>query len=302
VRHTAIATAVIACRATAKGWRIMAGTISERVSRYILDGSDEDLRRLLIISEVLAEQTRATFRRAGIADGGSAIECGCGPLGGLAILAETVGPSGRVVGVDSSQPSIERARSVLATLELGNVEVIVGDINEMDLAAIGGPFDLAYSRQFLMHQPDRLHTLKRIAGLVRPGGWLIALEPLRSVPPHSHPRLEALESCWNLLHAVRDRTGVPTWAVEELPNTARAAGFEVVNTEGYFAILEPPVGFEIYAVLLEALRPRAIELDVESASSVDELVNTLRAARTGDYHWVASVGCLSLMLRAPTLV
>jgi ubiquinone/menaquinone biosynthesis C-methylase UbiE len=61
-------------------------------------------------------------------------------------MAEMVGPAGRVVGVDFSEPTAERARSVVAALELGNVEVVAGDIHELDAAAVGGPFDLAYTR------------------------------------------------------------------------------------------------------------------------------------------------------------
>jgi SAM-dependent methyltransferase len=41
---------------------------------------------------------------------------------------------------------------------------------------VGGPFDLAYTRLFLMHQPDPVRTLRQIAGLLRPGGWLVAQE------------------------------------------------------------------------------------------------------------------------------
>jgi SAM-dependent methyltransferase len=278
----------------------MAGSIAERVHRYILDGSDDDLRRLLLVSELAAEQTRATFRRAGVDEGWSAIECGCGPLGGLAILAEAVGPNGRVLGVDFSEPSVERARSVLGALDVENVEVVVGDVNEADGTSLGGPFDLAYSRQFLMHQPDPLHSLRSIGGLLRPGGLLIALEPLRNLPPRSHPHLDALDSCWELLHQVRDRTGVPPAAVEDLAQTATAAGFEVLDTGGWFAVTAPEEGFGFYAATTAALKDRATELGVASGAAVDELVTTLRAASADGYRWVASAGCLDLTLRRAT--
>jgi 2-polyprenyl-3-methyl-5-hydroxy-6-metoxy-1,4-benzoquinol methylase len=88
----------------------MADGIAERVRRYILDGSDEDLRRLVGVAEVTGEMARSAFRRVGMAEGWHAIDCGCGPLGGLAVMAEMVGPAGRVVGVDLSEPAIQRAR------------------------------------------------------------------------------------------------------------------------------------------------------------------------------------------------
>lgn len=63
----------------------MADAISERVNRYILDGSDADLRRLLGISQISGEMARSAFRRVGIQEGWKAIDCGCGPIGGLAV-------------------------------------------------------------------------------------------------------------------------------------------------------------------------------------------------------------------------
>jgi threonine dehydrogenase-like Zn-dependent dehydrogenase len=127
----------------------MTETVGQRVQRYLLDGSDDDLKRLLAISELMAEPTRTALRRCGIGAGWKVIDCGCGPVGGLVVMAELAGPAGRVVGVDSSQPTLERARSVVATLGLENVEVIAGNVNEPDAAALGGPFDLALTRLFL---------------------------------------------------------------------------------------------------------------------------------------------------------
>ena len=69
------------------------------------------------------------------------------------------------------------------------MEVVAGDLHELGAAAVGGPFDLAYTRLFLMHQPDPVRTLSQIARLLRPGGWVVAQEALRSPPPRSHPPL-----------------------------------------------------------------------------------------------------------------
>jgi SAM-dependent methyltransferase len=102
-------------------------TIGQRIHRYLLDGSDEDLKRLLAISELMSSSTRTALRRSGIQAGWAVIDCGCGPLGGLLDLAEMTGPAGRVVGVDASQAAARRARSAVATLGLGNVEIVAGD-------------------------------------------------------------------------------------------------------------------------------------------------------------------------------
>jgi hypothetical protein len=102
------------------------------------------------------------------------------------------------------------------------------------------------------------------------------------------------------MHAVRDRADVPPSVVEDLPRTARAAGFEVVNANGWFAVIEPRAGFEFYAASLAAVKERAVQVGVATAQAIDEQIDALRAATNGDFQWVASVSCLGLTLRAPT--
>jgi ubiquinone/menaquinone biosynthesis C-methylase UbiE len=276
----------------------MADATVDQVRRYILDGSDEDLRRLLSLSESFAEHARRALRRVGAGRGWTVIDCGCGPIGGLALLAEMVGPSGRVVGVDFSESSIERARSVVAALGLENVELVVGDIHDLDAVALGGPFDLAFTRAFLMHQADPVRTLGQIAGLLRPGGWIVAHEPLASPPPRSHPQLDALATYWGLVHEVMARAGVPHQTVEGLPRSAREAGLEIAGADGFFATQDPELGFEIHAGTLAAARERAVQAGI-AAEMVDDVVARLRAAKAGGYEWVTSPFLLDLVLRKP---
>jgi SAM-dependent methyltransferase len=278
----------------------MAEAIAERVRRYILDGGDEDLRRLLGVAEATQEMARSAFRRVGMQEGWHAIECGCGPIGALAVMAEMVGPDGRVVGVDFSEPAVQRARSVVAALELGNVEVFAGDIHELGTAAVGGPFDLAYTRFFLMHQPDPVRTLRQIARLLRPGGWVVAQEALRSPPPRSHPHLDALGVFWDLAYQVLERAGgVPHGAVDSLARSARAAGLDVVEVGGSFPIMDPELGFELHAATLQAARERAVASGVAAGQQIDDLVSEIRAAKGGGYEWVSTPFMLDLTLRKP---
>jgi SAM-dependent methyltransferase len=242
---------------------------------------------------------RRALRDAGVGPGQSAIDCGCGPIGGLAVLAELVGPSGRVVGVDANEAAIDRARSVMAALELGNVEFVVGDLHDLDVNALGGPFDVAFTRLFLMHQPDPVRTLRHIAGLLHPGGSIVAHEPLRDPAPRSYPNLDALGVYWELLHTVMQRAGLPAHTVEDLPRFARAAGLDVGAARGFFLLTDPPaLGFELHAATAAAFRDRATALGV-SAETIDELVNTLRAAATADYQWVCTPFFLDLTLQKP---
>jgi SAM-dependent methyltransferase len=249
-------------------------------------------------AELGAENARTAFRRVGVQPGWNVIDCGCGPIGGLAVLAEMVGPAGRVVGVDVSPAAVQRARAVVTALELSIVELVAGDLHDLDAAALGGPFDLAFSRAFMMHQADPGRTLRRIADLLRPGGWLVVHEALESPPPRSHPHLEAVADHWDLVHEVLHRNGVPAGAVKDLPRSARQAGLEVTAMRGLFLVEDPEPMFEIYAATVEAVRERGIQLGI-AAERIDGLVQDLRAAKDGGYEWVTSSFYLDLALRKP---
>jgi SAM-dependent methyltransferase len=277
----------------------MSDTVADRVRRYALDGSDEDLRRLLGVAHVSADMARLAFRRIGVQEGWKAIECGCGPIGGLPVMAEMVGPSGTVVGVDFSEPAVQRARSITDALRLDNVELVCGDIHDLDSTALGGPFDLAYTRLFLMHQGDPGKSLSRIADLLRPGGWVVAQEALRYPPPRSHPHHDSLGSYWDLVHDLLERVGVPRGAVESLPQVARTAGLEVVAVTGSFATMDPDVGFDLHADTLAAAKGRGVASGVWTEEQVDALVNDLRAAKAAGYEWVSTPFYLDVALRKP---
>ena len=275
----------------------MSETIGERIRRYVLDSSDEDLQRLLSIAELSAEPTRTAFRKIGMKPGWRVIDCGCGPLGALAVMAEMVGPKGRVVGIDFSEPAVQRARSIASTLGLDNVEVRVSDVHDVDGQALGGAFDLAYTRLFLVHQRDPAQTMERIAALLRPGGWIIAHEPLRSPPPRSSPPLDALTTYWELLYDMVERLGAPQGSVDALARRARDSGLEVVETSGFFQIIPPEQGFDLHASTIAAAKSRAIQSGVGSRAEIDALERALRAAKDGGYDWVTTPFFLALTLR-----
>lgn len=268
----------------------MAEGIAATIERYVLNGTDEDLKRLLKISDLVADFAQTAIRRAGAQPGWSAIECGCGPLGALPVLAEVVGPSGRVVGIDFNPSAIDRASSIMATLGITNVAVVVGDLHTTTPGALGAPFDLAFSRQFLLHQPDPARTLHCIAELLRPGGVLIVQEPFRSPPWRSHPHISHVSAHWELLYESIERAGTPHQAVEDLPRIARAAGFEVTAMNGFMGVFPPEVGLQIAMANVAAVRERAQALGVATGQQLDELMGGLSAAMNAkdSYDWIAS--------------
>jgi sugar phosphate isomerase/epimerase len=150
-----------------------------------------------------------------------------------------------------------------------------------------------------MHQRDPAETMKRIAALLRPGGWIVAHEPLRSPPPRSSPPLDALTTYWELLNDMVERLGAPQGSVDALARVARDVGLDVVETSGFFQIVEPEQGFDLHASTIAAAKSRAIESGVGSGAEIDALERALRAAKDGGYDWVTTPFFLALTLRTP---
>lgn len=276
----------------------MTGAVAGPAHSYILDGTDADLRRLLAIAQITEDAARAALTRVGVQEGWRALECGCGPVGALPVLADIVGPRGRVLGVDFVESTVDRARAAIAELGLNNVNVRVGDINAPDFPTIvEDPVDVAFTRCFLMHQTNLTETLIRIAAVIRPGGWLVAQEPMRSPAPRSHPPLDALASYWELIHRTNESAGAPPPAVDDLPAAAIAASFEMVTVSGFFLPLEPTLGFELHAATAAASKDRTVDAGIATAAEIDELVKDLRAAMHGGYEWVSTPFYLDLAAR-----
>jgi trans-aconitate methyltransferase len=64
--------------------------------------------------------------------------------------------------------------SLLTWLASPNLEVIEGDVREIELPA--RPFDLIHTRLVLMHIPDRRRVLERMVSWLRPGGSIVVEE------------------------------------------------------------------------------------------------------------------------------
>jgi SAM-dependent methyltransferase len=276
----------------------MSDSLGERVNRYLLTGDDEDLKRLLVISDVMRESTRTALRKAGVGAGASVIECGCGPVGALLVLAELVGPGGSVVGIDMNESAVERARSVVDALGLGNVRLVVGDVSQLDATALGGPFDLAFTRLFLVHQPDPAAVLRQIAGILAPGGVIVAQEPLRDPPPVAFPHLDMLAPFWQLLADLVQEHGAPAGVAADLPKAAADAGLDVERVDGSFVIdRQPDRTLRIFSTTLAAARPGAIAAGLAGAAEIDDLITALESATGGATQWVSSPFFTDLVLR-----
>jgi ubiquinone/menaquinone biosynthesis C-methylase UbiE len=90
------------------------------------------------------------------------------------IAAQLVGPAGQVTSIDLDQASIETARRRAAAFGFENTF-----FSRADIAAyvLPNPFDAIIGRLVLEFVPDPTAVIKRLYGMLRPGGILALQEP-----------------------------------------------------------------------------------------------------------------------------
>ena len=129
------------------------------------------------LNTVMTMGIDARWRRRAVAEtrlraGDSAIDVCCGTGKLAALLAERVGPFGRVEGIDLSPQMIERATAQLHSLV--QAHFAVGSALELPFA--DASFDAATIGFGLRNLPNFEAGFGELARVVRPGGRVVCLE------------------------------------------------------------------------------------------------------------------------------
>jgi ubiquinone/menaquinone biosynthesis C-methylase UbiE len=191
---------------------------------YALGADTDETARLRRQSEELQPEARALLgrlRELGLRSGQTAIDLGCGPRGILDLLAETVGPDGRVVGLDADPAHVAAARQYTFSHELANVEVLAGDARHTGLPAES--FDLVHTRTLLVTIPEPAEVVAEMVRLARPGG-LVASQEADAEFSICYPPLPEWDRLWSLFGASFPRAGADLRLGRRLTELFREAG------------------------------------------------------------------------------
>src|SRR4030095_13515752 len=121
---------------------------------------------------ILEPATRAVLDRIGLGAGMSCLDLGCGPGEVMRVMAEDVGPSGCVVGLDVDHKLGRESVARLIEKGYGQCAFVEGEIYTMDQVK-GEPFDIVFARIVFFHLPDPISALRRIFRWVKPGGHIL---------------------------------------------------------------------------------------------------------------------------------
>ena len=147
--------------------------------------------------DVYRRPLATALERLAVAPGWRCVDVGAGGGDVSVALAEIVGHDGRVYAVDSDPRARDEVASAAAVFSARLAVTEAG--NDLLLPAA---VDLAFCRFLLMHVVDPPVVLRRMRQAVRPGGWVVAQEPITSagrvggaalsMPDARHPDVGAL--------------------------------------------------------------------------------------------------------------
>ncbi|WP_010284218.1 demethylmenaquinone methyltransferase [Bacillus timonensis] len=115
-----------------------------------------------------------TMKRMDVQEGSTALDLCCGTADWTIALADAVGPSGKVIGLDFSKNMLKIGQEKVDKLKLNQVELIHG--NAMELPFEDNSFDYVTIGFGLRNVPDYMTVLKEMHRVVKPGGKVVCLE------------------------------------------------------------------------------------------------------------------------------
>jgi SAM-dependent methyltransferase len=124
---------------------------------------------------------RRALALAAPAAGERVLDVGCGAGESTLQLAELVGPTGHVVGVDVSGALLEAARSRVDRAGHAHVQFVLGNASAERFSE---PFDLVFSRFGVMYFEDPVSAFAHLRTTLKPEGRLgfVSWQPLAANP------------------------------------------------------------------------------------------------------------------------
>jgi ubiquinone/menaquinone biosynthesis C-methylase UbiE len=156
-----------------------------------------------MVPAIFARWAPDTIELAQVRTGQRVLDVACGTGVVTRLLADRVGPSGRVVGLDLSPVMLAAARA-----RVRNANVEWREASAQSIPLPDGAFDAVVCQQGLQFFPDKAMALAEMRRVLVPGGRL-ALAVWRSVE-HA-PAFQALEQA--LAHRIGSEKAAPSsWA------------------------------------------------------------------------------------------
>jgi ubiquinone/menaquinone biosynthesis C-methylase UbiE len=250
------------------GWSTVAGN----TAAYTLGAEEPERNRLMIQAEVWAPMAQWLLDQIGVGPGERVIDVACGPLGVMHLLAERVGSSGEVFGLDREPRMITMAREVAAERSLP-LTLVEGDAAATSFP--DGHFDVVHARTLMVNIVNPHEIVHEMRRVTRPGGTVALQEPDCAYwvcdPPH--PAWDRLHRAFTTTYRLQGRDFAIGRRLGRLLNDA---GLQDVRAHAHvFRTAKGDVYQKLLLGVADAARPLMIEAGVYDNETIDSLFAAL---------------------------
>jgi len=262
--------------------------MTQQSPQQIIEGQRQDWNRVAggwekwdrFFDEQMAFLNHRLVADARLRSGMQVLDLGSGTGYPALLGAQTVGPSGRMIGVDLAEQMLAVARRKATALGLENVTFRTGDATSLPFEA--NSFDGMTSRFCLMFLPEIPKAGAEIARVLRPGGWVAAA--VWSAPeknPSIGLSMEAIKKVVELPPPDPTAPGIFRLATPgDLAGMMQQAGLIDVAEQEFLAEWSYASAEEYYTSLMEIAAPVQNLMARLSAAQIQEVRRLITQAAT----------------------
>jgi SAM-dependent methyltransferase len=225
---------------------------------YVYDQGFADERRRIAGMEALWDPgSRTLLDELGVGDGWKCLEVGAGG-GSLVVWMAERGAS--VTAVDIDTRFIESLAS--DAIDVRRVDIRVDELPQAE-------FDLVHARLVLEHLTDRTQILRRLAGTLRPGGWIV-IEDYDWTNFAFADDDPSMTKVADAILTFMQQAGFDRDYGRRVVDEIAAAGFTDVRGEGRLRVIDSSSpGFDFFKLSFESLRGALVDAGMISKEEAD---------------------------------
>ena len=248
---------------------------------YVLNRDATEYERLRAQARAWEPATSRLFDQVALGPGARCLDAGCGPGLTMRLMAQRVGPSGHVTGVDVDAGVGDEALALLLAAGYGNSSFERLDL-ESDEPIPGAPFDLVYARLLLFHAHDQVTMVRRLWDAVAPGGHLVLHDyDLRT--SDVMPPLETMQEWKRVVMSAFSDSRRDIHAGNRLPLLLQEAGIGTADGTDVAGRLETLRGGGwLYSEVYRSILPVAVRLGLTTKVGYDQWLHDF-ARDTAEY-------------------
>ena len=257
--------------------------------------TSDEYERLRRQSKMLEPITQSVLDRIGLSTGMSCLDLGCGPGEVMRLMAERVGPTGRVVGIDVDDRLGTEMLSILHGSGYEQCSFVTGKVQGLEEIETGY-FDLVFARLLLLHVEDPVLALHKMYSRVKPGGRIV-VQDFYFPTMDSYPTIEALVEFGTVFFGVYDKEGRETRMGLKLPAFFIEAGIGAPDGTDVAGFLHT-AGINMIAAVYRSVLPLALKHGITTKERSDWFFEEIRKL-AGTDHYVLSPSLISAWKQKP---